>query len=50
MDLNEILKNIGEHILDYTKADGISMLLYDSDKEGLIPIVKLKNAKKILKM
>lgn len=49
VDLNEILKNIGEHILDYTKADGISMLLYDSDKEGLIPIVKLKNAKINLK-
>ncbi|CEQ11366.1 sensory transduction histidine kinase [[Clostridium] sordellii] len=47
--LNEILKNIGEHILDYTKADGISMLLYDSDKEGLIPTVKLKNAKVNLK-
>ncbi|MFR9069660.1 MAG: PAS domain S-box protein, partial [Paraclostridium sp.] len=44
VDLNEILKNIGEHILDYTKADGISMLLYDSDKEGLIPIIKLKNS------
>lgn len=49
VDLNEILKNIGEHILDYTKADGISMLLYDSDKEGLIPAVKLKNAKINLK-
>ncbi|MDU7968133.1 MAG: PAS domain S-box protein, partial [Paeniclostridium sordellii] len=49
VDLNEILKNIGEHILDYTKADGISMLLYDIDKEGLIPIVKLKNAKINLK-
>ncbi|MBC8630148.1 PAS domain S-box protein [[Eubacterium] tenue] len=45
VDLNEILKNIGEHILDYTKADGISILLYDIDKEGLIPIVKLKNSK-----
>lgn len=44
VDLNEILKNIGEHILDYTKADGISMLLYDSYKEGLIPIIKLKNS------
>lgn len=44
VDLNEILKNIGEHILDYTKADGMSILLYDSDKEGLIPIVKLKNS------
>ncbi|MDU6249269.1 MAG: PAS domain-containing sensor histidine kinase, partial [Paeniclostridium sordellii] len=49
VDLNEILKNIGEHILDYTKAYGISMLLYDSDKEGLIPTVKLKNAKINLK-
>nr|WP_195365937.1 MULTISPECIES: ATP-binding protein [Paeniclostridium] len=44
VDLNEILKNIGEHILKYTKADGVSMLLYDSDKEGLIPIIKLKNS------
>ncbi|AUN14302.1 ATP-binding protein [Paraclostridium sordellii] len=45
VDLNKILKNIGKHIIDYTKADGIAMLLYDSDKEGLIPTVKLKNSK-----
>ncbi|WP_052356605.1 ATP-binding protein [[Clostridium] dakarense] len=44
VDLNKILKNIGEHILDYTKADGLSILLYDSDKEGLVPVIKLKNA------
>lgn len=44
VDLNEILKNIGEHILDYTKADGVSILLYDSDKEGLIPSIKLKSS------
>ncbi|MEG2789798.1 MAG: PAS domain S-box protein, partial [Romboutsia sp.] len=42
-DLNKILKNIVDHILDYTKADGISMLLYDRDKEGLIPVIKLKD-------
>jgi PAS domain S-box-containing protein len=49
VDLNEILKNIGEHILDYTKADGVSILLYDSDKEGLIPTVKLKKSNIYLK-
>ncbi|CEN87078.1 ATP-binding protein [Paraclostridium sordellii] len=48
VDLNKILKSIGEHILDYTKADGVSILLYDSDKEGLIPYIKLKNANKYL--
>ena len=49
VDLNEILKNIGEHILDYTKADGVSILLYDSDKKGLTPAIKLKNSNKYLK-
>lgn len=44
VDLNKILSNISEHILDYTQADGISISLYDDDREGLVPSIKLKNA------
>ncbi|MCC3866850.1 ATP-binding protein [Terrisporobacter mayombei] len=48
-DLNKILSNIGECILDCTQADGLSILMYDNGKEGLIPFIKLKNANKHLK-
>ncbi|MCC3866828.1 PAS domain S-box protein [Terrisporobacter mayombei] len=46
--LNKILINVAEHILDYTQADGISILLYDKDKKGLVPFIKLREAKKQL--
>ena len=49
VNLTEILSNIGENILDYTRADGLSILLYDRDKEGLLPIIKLKDANKYSK-
>ena len=48
VNLNNILVNIGENILDYTNADGMSVLIYDKDKESLVPTVKLKNGKKFL--
>lgn len=43
-DLNKMLNNIGKQILDYTQANGLAILLYDKDKEGLIPFIKLKNS------
>lgn len=46
VDLSKILSNIGERILDYTQADGLSILMYDGDREGLIPFIKLKNSNK----
>lgn len=49
VNLTEILSNIGENILDYTRADGLSILLYDREKEGLLPIIKLKDANKYSK-
>lgn len=49
MCLNEVLSNIGEGILDYTQADGLSILLYDREKKGLVPTINLKNANKYLK-
>ena len=48
VNLNKILSNIGENILEYTKANGVSILLYDSNLEGLVPVVKLKNSKTYL--
>lgn len=42
--LNKVLSNIGEKIIDYTDADGISILLYDREQEGLIPAIKLKDS------
>lgn len=47
--LNNALTSLGENILDYTKADGLSLLLYDKNKNVLTPIIKLKHFKKILK-
>ena len=44
IDLDTVLKNICESVLDYIGADGVSVLLYDKDKEILIPMVKLKNS------
>lgn len=46
--LNKILSNIGEKIIDYTDADGISILLYDNEKEGLIPTIKLSDSEMYL--
>lgn len=46
VDLSKILSNIGEYILDYTQADGLSIFMYDNDREGLIPFIKLKNSQK----
>ncbi len=48
-NLNKILTNIGEHILNYTQSDGISISIYDENKGGLVPTVKLKNAEEYLK-
>ena len=47
-DLKNILTNIGENIINYTNADGLSIMLYDIDKEGLVPFIKLKDANKYL--
>lgn len=47
--LNKILTVIGENVLDYTGSDGMSILLYDKDRELLTPTVKLKNSRKYLK-
>lgn len=46
VDLSKILSNIGERILDYTNADGLSILMYDKNREGLTPFIKLKNSNK----
>ena len=43
-NLKEVLNNISESILDYTGADGVSIWLYDKDKEGLALYTKLKYA------
>lgn len=48
-DLKKVLSNIGQRILDYTQADGLSILIYDNNKQGLIPFIKLKNSNKHLK-
>ena len=48
IELNSILSNIGDHIFDFTQADGVSILLYDRKKKGLIPFLKLKDDKKQL--
>lgn len=48
-NLKEVLNNISESILDYTGADGVSIWLYDKDKEGLALYTKLKYAKISLK-
>lgn len=44
-DLKTILTNIGGHIIDYTKSDGLSILLYDKYRKGLTPFIQLKNDK-----
>lgn len=49
LNLEEILTKIGENILDYTKASGLSIMLYDKQKEGLVPSIKLKRAYNYLK-
>lgn len=47
-DLCKILKNIGDYILNYTQADGLSILMYDKYKDGLTPVLKFKTANKYL--
>ncbi|MGL5347804.1 MAG: ATP-binding protein [Peptostreptococcaceae bacterium] len=49
LNLNKILEKIGENILNYTQASGMSILLYDEDKQGFIPSVKLKKANEYMK-
>lgn len=44
MDLTKILSDIGQNILDYTNADGLSIFMYDKDRVGLVPFIKLNNA------
>lgn len=44
----ELLKNIGEKIINYTGANGLSILLYDKDKRRLEPYIKLKDSIKVL--
>ena len=46
-NLNEVLKEICFNILDYTNADGLSLLLYNKDKNLLEPVVKLESANEI---
>lgn len=43
-NINKILTDVGQKMLNYTQADGISIFLYDNKKEGLKPILKLKNS------
>lgn len=49
IDLNKVLMDIGESIIDYTNADGASILLFDKEKEALIPYIKLKKSNIYLK-
>ena len=49
MDLTKILSDIGENILDYTNADGLSIFMYDKDRAGLVPFIKLRNSNIYLK-
>ena len=44
MDLTKILTDIGDNILNYTNADGLSIFVYEKDRVGLIPFIKLRNA------
>lgn len=44
MKLNDILNNISQYILEYTKSDGLSLMLYDEKIEGLKPIINLENS------
>ena len=36
------LSDIATHILEYTKADGMSLLLYDEKEEHLKPTINLR--------
>ncbi|WP_455539164.1 ATP-binding protein [Terrisporobacter sp.] len=45
MDSSKVVENLAKHILDHTKADGISLMLYDDKVEGLRPFIDLKNSK-----
>ena len=49
IDLHNILNNVGENILDYTLADGLSIFIYDDKEEGLKSVLKLKEDIKYLK-
>ena len=44
MKLNDILNNISQYILEYTKSDGLSLMIYDEKIEGLKPIINLENS------
>ncbi len=44
INLHELLENIGEKIIDYTGANGLSILLYDEYKQRLYPCIKIKEA------
>ncbi|WP_455537946.1 PAS domain S-box protein [Terrisporobacter sp.] len=44
IELNKILSNISQYILEYTKSDGLSLLLYDDKIEGLKPIINLNQS------
>ncbi len=49
IDMSNLLKRIGEKIVDRIGADGLSILLYDKEKNGLIPYTVLNDAKKAFK-
>ena len=44
MKLNDILNNISQYILEYTKSDGLSLMIYDEKIEGLKSIINLENS------
>ncbi|MGL5316476.1 MAG: PAS domain-containing protein, partial [Peptostreptococcaceae bacterium] len=49
IDLKKKLTNIGEQILEYTQANSMSVLLYDREKNVLVPTIKLRDANKHFK-
>lgn len=48
-DMYELFNNLSNNIVNYLNAYGLSILLYDKNKQALIPYIKLKNSKKIFK-
>ena len=49
IDLQKILNKIGQQIIDYTLADGLSIFIYDDKEERLKIALKLKDDIKYLK-
>ncbi|WP_297130364.1 sensor histidine kinase [Terrisporobacter sp.] len=47
IDMHSLLEDIGHKITKSIEASGFSILLYDAEKQSLIPYVKIKNAIKI---